>query len=376
MEKPFTFGIIGASGATGKVVVRALHKVTCGSLLIGGRDLEKSQALAAELDARTSVSLVDVLDSASLDTFCRQCAVIINCAGPVCRLEDRVAQAAFRNRCHYVDPAGLTIVDERMRPHDRTIAEAGLRFVISAGWMPGLTELLPIYAHARAKSSMDSVDSVSVYFADSGEWSRNALLDGVWFLRRRGIHGPTYFSRGQKVRAKSAQAMTTVDLGASVASGRFGLYWMPEMEQVGRRLADCDVLSYSYVSGIRNVAASMMLASIPLPEAVSVRMTQRIFERNRFAAGGFAVVKVRGTSRGSPSLATTSVTFDHGRDYWLHGTTLATVARLVADGRDVQPGVHFLAEAFDSSALVAALGEAGIWITERIESAAGAAAAH
>jgi hypothetical protein len=62
-------------------------------------------------------------------------------------LQDRVAQAAFRRNCHYIDFAGLTLVKERMLPHSREIADLGLSFVVSAGWMPGISELVPVYAN-------------------------------------------------------------------------------------------------------------------------------------------------------------------------------------------------------------------------------------
>ena len=110
MPKPFTFGIVGGSGAAGKAAVSALHKSASGNLLIGGRDLSKAEAVAAQFDARVTAAELDVLDSASLERFCSECTVILNCSGPVCVLQDRVAQAAFRNRCLYVDPAGLTLV--------------------------------------------------------------------------------------------------------------------------------------------------------------------------------------------------------------------------------------------------------------------------
>ena len=88
---------------------------------------------------------LDVLDVRSLDKFCSRCSVVVNCGGPVMLLQDRVAQAAFRGRCHYVDPAGMSVVKERMLRHDREIVDSGLSFVVSAGWTPGITELLPVY---------------------------------------------------------------------------------------------------------------------------------------------------------------------------------------------------------------------------------------
>ena len=130
-----TFGVIGGYGATGSVVVSELRKRCGEEVLIGGRDAAKGVR-------------VDVLDAVSLDDFCRRCSIVINCAGPVKALRDRVAQSAFRNRCHYVDLAGLALVKEAMLPHSPEMTGLGLSCVISAGWMPGITELLPVYTHA------------------------------------------------------------------------------------------------------------------------------------------------------------------------------------------------------------------------------------
>jgi len=197
MSRPVTFGIVGGYGATGQIVASELWRSCNGEILIGGRDLAKAQALASEFDPRVSAARLDILDAHSLDDFCSRCSIIVNCAGPVMLLQERVAQAAFRRQCHYIDAAGMSLVKERMLPHAREIEDLGLSFVISAGWMPGLSEVLPIYADAQASARMDSVESLTVYFGDSGEWSASALRDGVWFIRQTGLRSPGYFHKGE-----------------------------------------------------------------------------------------------------------------------------------------------------------------------------------
>jgi saccharopine dehydrogenase (NAD+, L-lysine forming) len=170
-----TFGIVGGYGATGRAVVSELHKSSNGEIVIAGRDLTQAKALAAQFDNRVSAMRVDVMDRRALEEFCQTCSIVVNSAGPVMLLQDRVAQAAFCNHCHYIDAAGLSLVKERMVLHSREIADSGLTFVISAGWMPGLSEIVPAYSVEQARTRMDSVESVTVCFGDSGEWSRNAL---------------------------------------------------------------------------------------------------------------------------------------------------------------------------------------------------------
>src|SRR6516225_6583828 len=107
MSQTVRFGIVGGSGATGRMVVSELWKSCPGEIRIGGRDLARGKSLAATFDGRVSAVELDVLDAPSLDRFCSDCSIIVHCGGPVMRLQDRVAQAARQRRCHYVDLAGL-----------------------------------------------------------------------------------------------------------------------------------------------------------------------------------------------------------------------------------------------------------------------------
>jgi hypothetical protein len=261
----------------------------------------------------------------------------------------------------------MSFVKERMLPHAREIADLGLSFVVSAGWTPGITELLPVHAHARARFRMDSIESVSVYFSDSGEWSANALRDGVSYIRQVGLSRPGYFRKGEWVRAKTSELSRKVDLGDPIGLRRFSLFSMPELNEVGRRLTDCNFLPYSYLSGFRNFVAAIALALFPLSEAAAVRLLQGIFLRNRLPVAGFVVVHVAGRSAGRSAALRTRITFDAGRDYWMNAVVLATAARMVAAGNGVRAGVHFLPDSVDPIAFVGELRKAGVQQTETFE---------
>ncbi|HUI82596.1 MAG TPA: saccharopine dehydrogenase NADP-binding domain-containing protein [Candidatus Binatia bacterium] len=367
MSRANIFGIICGYGATGSAVASELLKSCDGEILIGGRDLAKAKALAAKLGSRVSAACVDVLDALSLDEFCGPCPILINCAGPVMQLRDCAAQAALRSRSHCIDLASVTFVKERMLAHDREIVELGLSFVISAGWMPGLSELLPVYAHARARAGMDTVDSVTIYFGDSGEWSANALRDDVWYIRKAGFRSPGHFHRGEWVRVKRTEASRTADLGEPVGRGRFLLFSDPELDEVGRRLKDCDVFSYSYLSGFRRVLAATSIALLPLPESVGVRLLKNIFRSNRLPIDGFVVALVAGRSGGRKIGFTAQIVYRQRRDYWINGLVPAIAARMIAQGKSVSAGVHYLADAVDPTTFMAELRNAGVEQTERSE---------
>jgi saccharopine dehydrogenase (NAD+, L-lysine forming) len=367
MSRTVTFGIVGGYGATGRTVASGLWKSCDGEILIGGRDLAKGRALTAEFDSRASAVQLNVLDDRSLDDFCGRCSIIVNCAGPVMALRDRVAQAAFRARCHYIDAAGMSLVKERMLPHRQDIEDLGLSFVISAGWNPGLSELLPVYADAQARVKMETIESLSVYQADSGEWSANALRDAVWYVRKSGLQSPGYFHKGEWTRVKMSKASRRVDLGDPVGPGRFSLYSTPELSEVGRRLNNYDVFTYAYVSGFRTIMAITLMALVPLPERLGVHVFRNVFRRNRLPVDGFVSVRILGRSQERRLALTVQVVYKERSDYWIHGVVLATAARMVSASKGVQAGVHFLADALDPVDFMAELRKAGVEQTETVE---------
>ena len=366
MSQRATFGLVGAYGATGRLVAAELLKAR-GEFLIGGRDPAQLDSLGAKLGHEVSAVRLDVLDTRSLDDFCGRCSVLINCGGPVTLLEDRVAQAALRARCHYVDLAGMSIVKERMLPHDAEISKLGLTFAVSAGWMPGFTELLPMYAYARAKSKMDAIDAVSVYFSDSGEWSENALRDAVAYLRAGGLPKPGYFHNGNWHPVKQSEASHKANLGDPIGLRRFSMFAMGEQRDLGQALTGCDFRSYQYLAGFQNVISAMMIALLPLSEQTGVRMMRKVFQRNRLAVGGFVVVRVEGHSQSHRATLDIRLTFERGRDYWTNATVMAATARIIAAGAQAKPGVHFLFDAVDPVAFMAELGKSGMNVVETWE---------
>ncbi len=59
-----------------------------------------------------------------------------------------------------------------------------------------------------------------------------------------------------------------------------------------------------------------------------------------------------------------AVLYDKARDYWINSLIVATVARMISEGRAVQSGLYFLADAVDPLDFMAELQRAGIRLTE------------
>jgi hypothetical protein len=110
-----------------------------------------------------------------------------------------------------------------------------------------------------------------------------------------------------------------------------------------------------------------LVALLPLPNGLGVRLLRGAFRQTRLPVGGFVVVKVLGRSQGRRLALTADIIYDKHRDYWINGQVIATVARLVSEGKGVQPGVHFLMDAVDPLAFMAELRKGGVEQSESVE---------
>jgi saccharopine dehydrogenase (NAD+, L-lysine forming) len=363
MPERIRFGVIGGYGSTGAVVVSELAK-SRSAILAGGRDLQKASGLAAKIGGQVAAAQVDALNANSLDAFCQRCAIIVNCASPVMLLQDRVAQAALRARCHYVDAASLLIVKDRLLPHNRDIASAGLCFVTSAGWLPGASELAPAYAALQARSSMDQIESVTLYFGDTGEWSTNAFQEMAFVMHRLGFSKRGYFRKGQWMRASLREASRKIDLDPRIGLWNFYMFSIPEMGELAASLSDCDFTAYACLPGTRTALVSSLVAMLPLSENLGGRLLRNSFRKNRLPVGGFIVVHVAGQSRGSPARFKVQLIYEEGREYWVNGLIPATVARLISERKEIKTGINYVANAVNPITLISELRKSGVDFTE------------
>jgi hypothetical protein len=143
-------GVIGGYGTAGRNAVRRLHDWGAGPLRIGGRDVAAARRAAESVGAEPAV--VDVGDDASLATFVRDCAVVVNCAGPSHRIAGRVARAAVAAGAHHVDAGLLTEF-----PAPRCV-------LYGAGAVPGMSGLLPRWLAAQGFDSVHRLTSYTGVF--------------------------------------------------------------------------------------------------------------------------------------------------------------------------------------------------------------------
>jgi len=360
MNRSATFGIIGGSGSTGKAVATELRSSTNKAILIAGRNVANLEAVAADLGAAVSAVQVDVRDPRSLKEFCGRCSVVVNCGGPVSELQDTVAQAALRTRSHYIDVAGLTLVREGMMPHDRELCALGLACVVSAGWLPGMAELLPAYSLALSRTRMDSIHSVTIHSGDSGQWSDTAMRDVVWYLRKFGRQRPRYIRSGKWARAKLSEVLIEKDMGNPIGRCLFSMSCLPEVAEFIGRFKSYDGRAYTYLASLWTAVVGSLIALLPLSRDFAIRRIGPALLAESLPVGGFSVVEIQGRIEDREVTHRYQVTFERGREYWMNAVVAATVARLISEGGAVNTGVHFLMDAVDPVTLMEQLRKVGV----------------
>jgi short subunit dehydrogenase-like uncharacterized protein len=97
--------VYGATGYTGTLVARELHRrgLAC---VLAGRDAGKLARLAGELGGAVRTHAVELEDRDGLRHLLGDCAVVIDCAGPFMRYGEPIVRAAVETGTHYVDTTG------------------------------------------------------------------------------------------------------------------------------------------------------------------------------------------------------------------------------------------------------------------------------
>ena len=232
MTRPVV-AIVGGYGATGEVVAAELLRLTDCAIRIGGRNRARAQWLSARLGPRVSGHRVDVFGP-SLTTFCAGASVVVNCAGPTTRIGPLVAEAAFEQGAHLVDPGGYESVCDAFADRRDELAARGLAGLVSAGWIPGLSEVFPRYLHDLASERLATFDSLELVYGDASAWSRTGTLDQVEHIRRNLFRASGFFRRGRWRRGwlgAASIARLPAPLGRRVAV----LHMFPELRGFAER---------------------------------------------------------------------------------------------------------------------------------------------
>lgn len=155
-----TVGVIGASGAVGAGVARALARIGT-DLRLGTRVPRRVHGLVDEVDRLggpdIEVRTVDLDDENSFFSFLDGLDAVVCCAAPTSRWSGPTARKSLTAGVPLVDPAGGDLLRKLDEPDDLHRGNGHSAVVVDAGMQPGLTGLMMRTLLARAPSVPRSV---------------------------------------------------------------------------------------------------------------------------------------------------------------------------------------------------------------------------
>lgn len=145
-----TIAIYGATGFTGQLVAHELanHNVR---VVISGRNHQKLQVLADEIfaahGAKFVIRVAAVDDTNSLDALLHDVDALINCAGPFSDYGAPIAEAAIRNKVHYLDTTGEQgYMNWLLEECDEKAAKAGVALLSACAFEYAVGDFAAEYA--------------------------------------------------------------------------------------------------------------------------------------------------------------------------------------------------------------------------------------
>ncbi|KAH7300338.1 hypothetical protein KP509_24G056900 [Ceratopteris richardii] len=183
LMRKFDAAILGASGFTGKYVLREWLRCTQKhsrrqrlTLAVAGRSRSKLEAAllwaghgdcchrrSADDPDISIIDNADATDAASLRHLCRSTRVLVNCVGPCNQYGEAVVAACVEAGTHYVDISGEAEFMERIEAKFHDAALAAKVLVVSACAAVSIVSDVGLLHHLRCWPSSSAPSSVFAY---------------------------------------------------------------------------------------------------------------------------------------------------------------------------------------------------------------------
>jgi saccharopine dehydrogenase (NAD+, L-lysine forming) len=355
--------IIGGCGAAGEVVTRLLAIHTENVIFIADINLEKAKMLAQQLRENITAIELDIFNAAQLRNICQMSDVIVNCAGPTARIRDTIGKIAIQEECDYIEIGGFDYTNEEFRSN--ITAYNNISYIISAGWIPGMSDYLAYFSDMRASEIFDRKENMLFFFGDRNTVSYNSLLDIVKY-NQKDKAGSMNIAKSGKI-IKSINPTKSFDLPFGLNKLRGFTRMTNEMQMFARNHSEYDQIKSYYISyGWKTWFTFMKIAFLKRSEEKCVRFLETAFQKEIDEKGkfGVAIVKISGFKDGKRmNLWTTIETTDN---YFMTGAgCVATVMLLLK--QKVKMGFGYMSESVDVSEYNATLNKLGVKISEKIE---------
>jgi Saccharopine dehydrogenase NADP binding domain len=348
MTAPGRVGIVGCYGGVGRAAVDHLRTWGLGPLRLGGRSRESLEGCAASAQHHgEELLLVDVEDAQSLADFCAGCAVVVNCAGPSCQIQYRVAEAALDAGADYVDVGGEQSLHAWLEARDP--AAAGRTAVIAAGMVPGLSGLL-----ARLLVAEGVIHSPTLLEAYAGGLSRFTLAGAADYLASAGAYPERSLAAwsGGEYAARSLTRLVNVELPFFPGRVTAHPYLSLEAERLACALSLPEVRWYNVFTG-ENLLRALATGRGSEPEGLRASSEALMCAAELDLVGRTPfqsfVYRLEGDTSVGPLHRTLVLRV---RDASQATGAVAALTALAVSAGEVAPGGHFAAEVLEPHAVL------------------------
>jgi len=359
---PGPIAVYGASGYTGKLVLRELVRRGLDHVA-AGRSASRLREAVDEAGSDAPVRAAAVDDRDAMRHVLGDCAAVINCAGPFTFFGEPVARAAVETGTHYVDTTGeqpyMQRIFERLGEPARA-AEVAVVPGMGFDYVPG-----DLIAHLAAEGHEPLRELVVAYSVSGFGATRGTLHSGLEMMKG----GDIAYRDGQWVPASGGPRRASFSFPAPIGRRPVMKYPSGEIVTVPRHVDTKNVVALidTRVAAPHPAVAPLVPFTTPaleltlktpvraLLDVAIDRLPEGPSEEDRRAAQ-FTIVAVAraedgregaGVVRGSDVYGLTAVSVVHG-------------AELMAGERYDRAGVLAPASAFDARQFLNYLGDHGV----------------
>jgi short subunit dehydrogenase-like uncharacterized protein len=358
--------VYGASGYTGRLVVRELARRGLDGVLTGrdsGRLHEAAEAAGVDFPVRAAA----LDDRAALRHVLGDCAVVISCAGPFTRYGEPVVRAALETGTHYADTSGEQRWIRRVYEHHDEAARAAEVAAIPAvgfDYLPG-----DLACRLAARDVEPAREVVVAYWVEGFGATRGTLRSALEAMRER----PLEYRDGRWVESGPApararfrfpdpvgeQAMTRFPSGEVVTVPRHTRVGAVRSLMATRPLAPVGVLAGALPLALPALALTLHSPLKPLLDLAIGRLPEGPSEEARRRARFQVVALACGEEDGRNGCAVVR----GGDVYGLTAVIAVHAASLLAGAGFDAAGALAPAEAFDPVEFLNYLGDHGVSYT-------------
>ncbi|CAD6343749.1 unnamed protein product [Miscanthus lutarioriparius] len=222
--------VLGGTGRVGGSTATALSRLRPDlGILVGGRNREKGESVAAKLGGQSEFVHVDTRDAGMLEQALQGVDLVVHTAGPFQRAEEcTVLQAAISTKTPYIDVCDDTDYSWRTKGFHEQAKAAGVPAITTAGIYPGVSNVMAAELVHAARSENGEPERLRFFYYTAGTGGAGPTILATSFL----LLGEDViaYNKGEEIKLKPYSGALNIDFGKGVRKKNVYLLNLPEVK--------------------------------------------------------------------------------------------------------------------------------------------------